>query len=320
MQTLKHDLTFHLAAEAAQIGFWERDLITDQLRHCSVTAAILGWETSRLSCSLQEVEELIVPDDLPLFAERLPSDIASGQPFDLEFRVRRQNDELRWIAVRAVGVHGDGGKMVKVSGVMFDITDRKRTENTMRDTEIRYQLATQAASIGTWEQEDFSGDTHISPTAAQILGLPADKTLLQRNEWLAMILPEELPKTVALRDQTTSTGPSFMTELRLRRPDGKLIWVAVRGLLQHDKDGQPLRSVGIMQDITEAMQAEAILRANEERFRLLTEYSPDAILVDLNGVFVYANPRAVELLRAGSVDNILGRDIFFSSILFSGSW
>jgi len=209
MQTLRNELTFHLAAEAAQIGFWERDLITGQITHCTVTAAILGWEADRLSCSTHEVDEIIVPSDLPLIGERLQADIASGQPFDMEFRIRRPNKELRWIAVRAVGVHDHSGQVVKVSGVMFDITDRKLTESAMRDTEIRYQLATQAARIGTWEQEDFTGDTHISPMAAQVLGLPPDKTLLRRDEWIAMMLPEDLPKTVALREQSGLAGPSF---------------------------------------------------------------------------------------------------------------
>ncbi len=309
MQTLRNELTFHLATEAAKIGFWERDLLSDQVTHCPVTAAILGWDSRSLVCSVQDLNQLILPDDLPLFGERLQRAISTGIPFDMEFRIRRPNNEIRWIVVRGVGIHDTEGKAVRVAGVMFDITDRKVGEQAMHDTEIRYRLATEAADIGTWEQDTFAGVTHISPIAARVLGLPAGQSLIRPDEWRAMIVPEDLPKTRYLREQALHADQTFNVELRMRRPDGRTIWVAVRGLLQLDQNSQPVRSIGIMQDITEAKQAESILRANEERFRLLTEYSPDAILVDLDGKFVYANPRAVELLRAPSVGAILGQDI-----------
>ena len=309
MEKLRNELTFHLAAEAARIGFWERDLVTDQVTHCSVTASILGWEPDHVTCSAQDLENIILAEDLPLFGSSLHAAIISCIPFDLEFRIRRRNGDIRWLAIRGVGICDAQNKPAKATGVMFDITERKQVEQAMHDTQIRYHLATEAANIGTWEQDIVAGVTHISPTTARVLGLPATKTFLRKEEWQAMIVPEDLPKTSGLREQSLRSGQPFNIELRYKRPDSKIIWVAVRGLLELDKDGHPRRSLGIMQDITEVKQAEEILRANEGRFRSLTEYSPDAILVDLDGTFVYANSCAVKLFDAESANDILGRSI-----------
>lgn len=312
MQMLKNELTFHLATEAAKIGFWERDLATHLMTHCAVTAGILGWDTNRTSCSVEEFEQAIDPENLPLFCERLHAAVMSGEAFDLEFRVRLsgKGSEVRWVSTRGMGIRDQQGKAVKATGVMFDITDRKLAEQALHDTQLRYQLATEAAQIGTWEEDIAGGITYISPITAQVLGLPSDKTFLRREEWQAMILPEDLPKTEDVREHVVKEGESFNLELRYRRLDGRIIWAAVRGLLQMDKNRNPVRRVGIIQDISDAKQAEDILRANEGRFRLLTEYSPDAILVDLNSTFVYANSCAVELFNASSAEDILGQSIF----------
>lgn len=310
MQKLRNELTFHLAAEAAKIGIWERDLATDLVTHCPLSARLLEINPQHPTIPVKALEQIILPEDLSMFGHSLQAAIASGEAFDLEFRIRLKNSAIRWLATRGMSIRDAHGKVVKVTGVMFDITDRKNAEQAMHDAQIRYQLATEAASVGTWEQELATGVTHISPYTAQVLGLPPGKTLLQRDEWRTLIVPEDLPKTAGIREQAMRSGQSFKLELRHRRPDGTIVWIAVRGVLQKNKDGQPVRGIGIMQDITEAKQAEEALRANEVRFRLLTEFSPDAILVDLDGIFVYANPRAVQLFEATSESEILGRTIF----------
>lgn len=307
---LRNELTFHLAAEAAKIGFWERDLATNLVRHCSVTAQLLGLDAERTACTVEELEQIVLAEDLPVFCDRLQAEIASARPFNLEFRLRSRNGEVRWIGIRGMSLGAPQGKAAKVAGVAFDITQRKVAEQALQDTQIRYQLATEAARIGTWEQDIVSGITYISTVTAQVLGLPADKTFLRREEWQAMIASEDVPKTASVRQQSLRTGRPFNLELRHHRPDGKTIWVAVRGLIQTDKEGRPARSLGIVQDVSDAKQAEDILRANEGRFRELTEFSPDAILVDLDSTFVYANSCAVELFNASSATDILGQDIF----------
>lgn len=310
MQTLTNELIYRLAAEAAKIGVWERDLATDTVTYCPLVARVLGLDPQSSVAQLQDLEQLVFPDDLDGLRGLMQTAISSGEPFDFEFRIQRGSGTIDWLATRGVAINDGQGRASKLIGVVFDISEKKRAEQAMHDTQVRYQLATEAASVGTWEQDLAAGITHISPYTAQVLGLPTGKSALSREEWQAIVLPEDLPKTAGIREQAMRTGRSFSVELRCRRGDNRIIWVALRGLLQKDKSGQPVRGIGIMQDITEAKLAEETLRANEGRFRLLTEFSPDAILVDLNGAFVYANPRAIELFEAGSADALLGRNIF----------
>jgi diguanylate cyclase (GGDEF)-like protein/PAS domain S-box-containing protein len=181
---------------------------------------------------------------------------------------------------------------------------------TWEDKELTYQLATEAAGIGTWEQDLSSGSMTICAIMAQMLSLPAQQTTLSSKEWRDMIVPEDLPvidDTIALYSHT---GQTFNLEYRLKPPAGSMVWIFMRGKPVGDERGRMTRMVGVAMNVTQKKEVEERAFATEERYRQLTELSPDGILVSANGLFVYANQAAINILGAPDILELNGRSPF----------
>jgi len=155
--------------------------------------------------------------------------------------------------------------------------------------EINFELAIEAGEIGTWKRDLGTNLITQSPITSRILGHGQDETVIPFEYLFTYTHQDDLLKFGKALNPLIESGEPFDVEFRIWRPDGKMRWITVRGKSIKDESGKPVQVIGVMFDITEKKQA-------MERFRLLTEYSPDAILVEVNHHFVYANPMARQLL------------------------
>ena len=176
--------------------------------------------------------------------------------------------------------------------------------------DLTYQLATEAAGIGTWEQDFSSGSMSICPVMAQMLSLPAQSITFTMEEWHNMVVPEDQPMVDEALALYTNTGQAFNLEYRVKLPNSGVLWLFNRGKPIHDRNGHLSRLVGVAMNVTQKKSAEERAFATEERYRQLTELSPDGILVSANGLFVYANQAAINILGAPDILEVIGRSPF----------
>jgi diguanylate cyclase (GGDEF)-like protein/PAS domain S-box-containing protein len=193
--------------------------------------------------------------------------------------------------------------------VFSDITDRKRAEAALQAAQLNYRLATEAATVGTWEADYANGVVTISPITAKILGLPPDQKTILRSVWQSTIHPDDLPLLLQVEEEAWQTGESASLEYRQYHADGHLMWISMHGIVIKNERGFPAKVIGASIDITTQKNTENALKSEKERFQLLTEYSPDAILIDQHNVFVYANPAAARLFGATDIGDITGRPV-----------
>lgn len=237
------------------------------------------------------------------------ADAATGKVFHQELAYFTSDGDQRIVDTTLAPVKNQDGEVIYIAPFGVDITEIKRTQEALQITELTHQLAAEAANIGTWEQDLISGSVKINPISARILGLPEDQRHLMPDEYQGSIYPEDRHALLLPQEWAIGTGKPFNLEFRQYRRNSELIWISARGIVQKDKEGRPVRAIGVMMDITEQQRSEDNLRAGKERFQLLTEFSPDAILVDLNHTFVYANPAAAQLFGAEDINAIVGRNI-----------
>jgi len=176
--------------------------------------------------------------------------------------------------------------------VATDITERKEAEATLRVSESRLRLATDAAGLGVWEWEIAPNLLAWTPAAKAMFGLPQE-TVMSYEIFLAALHPDDRAPTDQQVRRSLDERTEFVTEYRSVWPDGTVRWIAARGGGLYGEDGSAERMLGVVADITERKEAEAA----QARLAAIVESSPLAIVgKSLDGVVTSWNGAAEQLL------------------------
>ncbi len=160
-----------------------------------------------------------------------------------------------------------------------EIAERRRTEESLRDSEARLRLALDAGRMGTWEWTVATNRVVWSPGLEAIHGLAPGTFGGSFADFLSDVHPDDREYVQERIGKTLSHGEDHQIEYRLLLPDGSLRWVEGRGKLSRDADGQPQRMVGVCVDITERKRVEEVLSRSEEQFRRAIVKAPIPIVI-----------------------------------------
>ena len=223
-----------------------------------------------------------------------------------EFTTGRQMHEQhlrdgRWLLC-SENRTSDGGMV----GIRTDITERKRAEGALRESEESHRLLIEASPDGLLVADMDGFITFANQTAVDLHGAHAADQLIGMK-MLALIHPDERKEVEARRRLTLRGTPAPLAERRRLRLDGSYFHSESRGV-PFTWEGRAAVLI-VAHDITNRKQAEAALRDSEERHRLLIEASPDALMVvDRDGNIAFANQTALDLHGARSTDQVIGSD------------
>lgn len=173
--------------------------------------------------------------------------------------------------------------------------------------EIIYQLAAEAARIGTWDRDMRDDVVAICPVMAEIMRMPAEYRELPAEDWRQMYDDVEMEKIERALHLAAATGGPFSFETKVRAFDGEVIWLHTRGMIFFDADGAPSHITGISIDISSKKAALDAVIAEGQRFRLLADLCPDGILVLVDGRYMYANQEAARMFGVASPAHLIGR-------------
>ena len=255
-------------------------------------------------------------------AEELENEKAGADPNRvriMELEMIGKDGSVVWTEIKSTILRNDSGNVVEIMGIARDVTERKKMEQALAESEKKYHmLADNATDVIFIFGLDFKYK-YISPSVKKIRGFSPEELVGQpishsvkpeSLEQMKRILKEELES-----DKNGNADPdrTRLMEVEMLCKGGSTIWVEVKVLAMRNENGEAVEILGISRDITERKRIENALREGEEKYRVLVEKANEAIVIIQEGVFVFCNRRASNLLGIPP-DVIIGK--YFSSFVW----
>jgi PAS domain S-box-containing protein len=187
------------------------------------------------------------------------------QPFVMQYRLRRDDGEYRWISDQGVPRHDPQGRFAGYIGSCVDVTELVNKDQALRESEERMRVAAEAVNLGIWEWNLTKDEIWATNARRALLGWPASGKIAW-NDFMNRLHPEDRDRVRQTVDNAIRSGEDFDSEYRLILPDGIVRWMSTRGSVHFDDAGKPARLLGVSMDITARKQAE--LDAQRDRAEL----------------------------------------------------
>src|SRR5271170_4861531 len=217
------------------------------------------------------------PDDLERLLNEFQSIVASGEPGEMEARLRRFDGEYRWFLIRAAPLRDETGKIVKWYGSSTDIEDRKRAEEKLRQDERELRRITDAIPQAIVVQDPAGIPLYANQAVLDYAGLTIED--VTASGFRARIFhPEDLERLREERQAALSRGVPFEIEQRALRKDGQYRWFLIRYNPFRDEQGRLVRWYATGTDIEDRKRAEertrnenVALREEIDRYSMFEE-------------------------------------------------
>jgi PAS domain S-box-containing protein len=267
---------FHYLFEQASLGIAVEDLDGTLLLANPALSSMLGYQDGELcgmSCS-----EFANPedsqDDWAQFQQLRDGVI---DHYSLEKRYVRKDGTRLWGRLNVSLLKSGEGAPPLVFAFVEDITERRRTEEALRESEERFRLAARAGKMFAYEWDAATNAIVRSGDCTEILGLDHSAPPATGQQILAKVHPDDREKLLAADAALSPEKPNLQVSHRMLRPDGSMIWAERTGRAHFDQHGKLLRVVGMVADITERKHAEEALRLSEANYRMFVSQSSEGI-------------------------------------------
>lgn len=306
------------AQELAHLGSWELDAGTDELTWSDEVHRIFDLKPEEFAGTYEAFLECVHPEDRANVHAAYRESLHNGNDsYEIEHRiVRRKSREVRWVHEKCFHSRDDHGRLVRSVGMVLDITERRQTEDALKESQARWRALNDNLPGGLVYQIDSGVDgteRHfrlISQGVEKLHGLTIAEVLADAEALYGQVHENDRPRVAELEKRAAETMTPFAAEVRCRLPGGELRWRLFTSAPRRLPNGHLVWD-GLEWDVTERKQAEEALIESRARIQVLSDNLPGGLIYQLDSgqmgekrQFLYVS-QGVELLHGLTPDEVM---------------
>jgi len=249
----KSEQRLRLAVQAGRMYADEWDVATNTIVRSPEYVDILGPDQPLQTSRLEELDRMY-PQDRELVTGELARITPAKPSLTICYRFTRFDGNTIWLEKSVKGFFDDQGKLLRLVGVVADISDRKKTEQAHRESEERFRLVANTVPVLIWMSGADKQSTYFNHPWLEFTGRPLEAEL--GRGWIEGVHPEDLNACLDACTRAFDRWERFEIQYRLRRHDGKYRWVSDIGVPRFNADGSFAGFIGSCIDITDRKIAE----------------------------------------------------------------
>jgi len=243
---------FRLAAQAGKMYAYTWDVATDVIVRAGDVSGVLG-PTGEASVTRGQLLARVHPDDRTSFNASVSERTPEHPDVQISYRVLRPDGSIAWVEKTAHALFDKDGRMEQIIGMVADITERRRAEEAIQESEVRFRLVANTAPVMIWMSGLDKKLTYLNQLWLDFTGLSETELL---NGVARIVHPEDYQGGLDFYCQAFDQRQAFRKECRLRRHDGQYRWMLDIGVPRFHKDGSFAGYIGSCIDVTDHKLAE----------------------------------------------------------------
>ncbi len=244
------------AQRLARLGHWEGDLVTGELSWPPVVYELIGVDPASFTPTRESFRRLMHPDDRELVGEAARRTVTEGQQ-TVDYRVCRPDGQVRHVR-QLIRVAPDAGDPpTRLFGTIQDVTELRHAEQALRANQELLERVLAATNDGWWDLDLVTGGSFYSERWWALCGYAPGELPAEPEPWRQLTHPDDSARFEADFEAVMASGArTFVLPSAGLHRDGHRVPMVVRGLIDYDDQGNPVRISGATSDVTEARQAE----------------------------------------------------------------
>jgi PAS domain S-box-containing protein len=253
----------HLATMAARVGMWEQDVRTGRVAWSDELEAIFGLPPGSFVGTAEAFYERVHAEDRERLRQLVQEAQERGADFEMEYRFLRTDGEERWMLARGRAFADVQGQPERLAGVGIDITDRKRQELSLKQSQEWLDVTQRSANAGSWDWHPGRG-MFWSAQFCRVCGVEPGSVVPSMEAWAALVHPDDRERVMANIRRALESRGALDVEFRILHPSKGERWLSALGRTSTGREGEggagSLRIAGIVIDVTRRKQAEMASR------------------------------------------------------------
>lgn len=326
----KNEERLNIIVEASDLGIWELNLKTRELKYSKKYLEIIGGYTENIELTHEQLLKHLHPDDLDIRDKAFKNAIITG---DLHYKARLiwVDQSINWMEGKGKVFYDANHIPERMLGTIRDITEEEEQQQILVKSEQKFRLLANSMPQHIWTSDTDGNLNYFNQSVYDFSGLTPEQ--LDEKGWIQIVHPDDVDENILAWKESIATGKDFLLEHRFRRYDGEYRWQLSRAMPQIDKNGNIQMWVGSSTDIQEqknfANELEKLvkertkelslinesLEKSEERYHLMVEEIQDYAILYINHEGIIENWNlGAEKIKGYKSTEIIGKSfsIFYT--------